>query len=106
MLWPMGRSASYRMMIPEDWKRIRGSGWFRKFKWERCTGSTRMARPHDFFPELRGNALLSQQGAENCSSPVRRRLWSKPFATARAGKPQAFALPVERSYSYCGSSDP
>jgi Zn-dependent M28 family amino/carboxypeptidase len=49
--------------------------------------------PHDFFPELRGNVLLSQKGAETLFAGAPKTL-DEVFAVAKAGKPQGFALPV------------
>lgn len=49
--------------------------------------------PHDFFPEIRGKALLSQQGAELLFTAAPKSL-DEVFATARAGKLQSFALPA------------
>jgi Zn-dependent M28 family amino/carboxypeptidase len=48
--------------------------------------------PHDFFPELRGSALLSEQGVAKLFSGASKTP-EQVFETARAGKPQAFALP-------------
>jgi hypothetical protein len=49
--------------------------------------------PHDFFPELRGNALFSPQGAELVFAGAPKTL-EQVSSAARASKPQAFALPV------------
>jgi len=81
------------IMLPEDQKR---------FAWEWLVPQVQMGEmhwldknrvPHDFFPELRGNALLSQQGAEILFSGAPKTL-EQVFTVARAGNPQAFALPV------------
>lgn len=81
------------IMLPEDWKR---------YPWEWLVPQIQVGEmhwldkngiPHDFFPELRGNALFSSQGAELLFAGAPKTL-DQVFATARASKPQAFALPV------------
>ena len=81
------------IMLPEDWKR---------YPWEWLVPQIKVGEmhwldnggvPHDFFPELRGNALFSPQGAELLFSGAPKTL-EQVFTTARASKPQAFALPV------------
>jgi len=49
--------------------------------------------PHDFFPELRGNVLLSQKGAETLFAGAPKTL-DQVFAAAKASKPQGFTLSV------------
>ena len=81
------------VMLPEDWKR---------YPWEWLVPQIQMGEmhwlnksgvPHDFFPDLRGSALLSQQEAATLFAGAPKTL-EQAFATAKAGKPQAFALPV------------
>lgn len=81
------------IMLPEDWKR---------YPWEWLVPQIQVGEmhwlnkdgiPHDFFPELRGNALLSQQGAERLFAGAPKSV-EQVFATARANKPQAFAFPA------------
>ena len=81
------------IMLPEDWKR---------YPWDwlvpqiqvgemRWLGKDRSASR--LFPGVRGTALLSQQGAETLFAGAPKTL-DQVFDTARAGKPQAFALPA------------
>jgi hypothetical protein len=81
------------IMLPEDWKR---------YSWEWLVPQVQVGEmhwldksgvAHDFFPELRGNALFSQQGANLVFSGAPKTL-DQVFADARASKPQSFALPV------------
>ena len=81
------------IMLPEDWKR---------YPWEWLVPQVQVGEmhwldkngvAHDFFPELRGNALFSQQGANLVFSGAPKTL-DQVFADARASKPQSFALPV------------
>jgi len=81
------------LMIPEDWKR---------YPWEWLVPQIQVGEmhwldknnvPHDFFPELRGNVLLSQHGGELLFAGSPKTL-DQAVADARAGKPQAFAMPV------------
>lgn len=79
--------------LPEDWKR---------FPWDWIVPQVQMGEmhwldkngvPHDFFPELRGGAFFSEQGAKILFTGAPKAL-DEVFAAARASKPQAFALPV------------
>src|SRR5579872_925659 len=78
--------------LPEDWKR---------FPWDWIVPQIQMGEmhwldksgvPHDFFPGLRGGAVMSEHGAEKLFSGSPKPL-ETVFADARKGKPQAFALP-------------
>lgn len=88
-----GAIGTMAMMSPEDWKR---------YPWEWIVPQIQVGemhwldkdeRLHDFFPELRGGALLSQQGADVLFKGAPKTL-DQVFAAAKASKPQAFALPV------------
>lgn len=88
-----GAVGELEVMLPEDAKR---------YPWDWLVPQIQVGEmhwldpdgvPHDFFPEMRGNALLSQQGAETLFAGARKTL-EQVFATAGAGKPQAFALPL------------
>ena len=79
--------------LPEDWKR---------YPWDWIVPQVQMGEmhwldkngvPHDFFPELRGSAFFSEQGAKLLFAGAPTPL-DQVFATARASKPQAFALPL------------
>jgi hypothetical protein len=79
--------------LPEDWKR---------FPWDWIVPQIQMGEmhwtgkdgvPHDFFPALRGQALMSEQGAKILFAGSPQSLDSA-FEAARKSKPQAFALPV------------
>lgn len=78
--------------LPEDWKR---------YPWEWQVPQVQMGEmrwldkgnvPHNFFPGLRGYALLSEQGAPKLFAGAPKTL-DEVFATARASKPQSFTLP-------------
>jgi Peptidase family M28/PA domain len=81
------------LMLPEDFKR---------FPWDWSIPQIQMGEmhwidkngvPNDFFPELRGVALMSEQGAAKVFAGAPKTL-DQVYATARANKPQAFPLPV------------
>jgi Peptidase family M28/PA domain len=81
------------LMTPEDQKR---------YAWDWIVPQVQMGSmewlqnngiPHNTFPELRGGALLSQSGAEKLFAGAGKTL-DQVFETARAGRPQSLALPV------------
>jgi len=81
------------IVLPEDWKR---------YPWDWIVPQVQMGEmhwvgndgvPHDFFPGLRGGAFFSEQGAKTLFEGAPKPL-DEVFATSRASKPQAFALPV------------
>jgi hypothetical protein len=78
---------------PEDWKRYSWEWLVPQIQSGEMHWLDQSGVPHDFFPELRGSALLSQQGAATLFAAAPKTL-EQVFATARAGKPQAFALPI------------
>jgi Peptidase family M28/PA domain len=86
-----GAIGALSIMVPEDWKR---------YPWDWIVPQIQMGEmhwldkggiPHDFFPQLRGNALLSAKTAESVFAGAPHNL-EEVFATARNGKPQAFPL--------------
>jgi peptidase M28-like protein len=88
-----GAVGALGISLPEDWKR---------YPWDWIVPQVQMGEmhwvgkngvPHDFFPGLRGGAFFSEKGAETLFAGSPRKL-DDVFATARASKPQAFALPV------------
>ena len=88
-----GAVGELSIMLPEDWKR---------YPWEWLVPQIQVGEmhwldkngvPHDFFPELRGNALFSEHEGELLFTGAPKTL-DQVLATARASKPQAFALPV------------
>lgn len=88
-----GAIGALSISLPEDWKR---------FPWDWLVPQIQMGEmhwldktgiPHDFFPGLRGQALFSAHGAELLFAGAPRSL-DQTFVDARAGKSQAFALPV------------
>ncbi|HEY6373526.1 MAG TPA: M28 family metallopeptidase [Candidatus Sulfotelmatobacter sp.] len=81
------------MMIPEDWKRYRWEWLVPQVQAGDMHWLDKRGAPHDFFPELRGNALLSGQGAKLLFAGAPKTL-DQAVSDARAGKPQAFAMPV------------
>jgi hypothetical protein len=79
--------------LPEDWQR---------FPWDWLVPQIQMGEmhwvgsngvPHDFVPELRGNAFFSEQGAKILFAGSPKAL-DQVFVSARASRAQAFALPV------------
>jgi len=80
------------IQLPEDWKRYPWDWLVPQIQVGELRWLSKDGVPHDFFPALRGNALLSQQGAEALFAGAPKTL-EQVFDTARAGKPQAFALP-------------
>ncbi len=78
--------------LPEDWKR---------YPWDWIVPQVQMGEmhwldkkgvPHDFYPGVRGGALLSEQGAKKIFAGAPKSL-DEVFDTARKSKPQAFAFP-------------
>lgn len=81
------------IMLPEDWKRYPWEWLVPQIQVGEMHWLDKKGVPHDFFPQLRGNVLLSQQGADKLFAGAPKTL-DQVFAAAKAGKPQAFALPV------------
>jgi hypothetical protein len=81
------------IMLPEDWKRYPWDWLVPQIQAGEMHWLDKDRVPHDFFPELRGGALFSPEGAKLLFAGAPKTL-DDVFATARAGKPQAFALPV------------
>jgi hypothetical protein len=81
------------IMLPEDWKRYPWDWLVPQIQVGEMHWLDKGSVPHDFFPALRGNALLSQQGAETLFAGAPKTL-EQVFSTAKSSKPQGFALPV------------
>lgn len=88
-----GAVGTLAVSLPEDWKR---------YPWDWIVPQIQMGEmhwvgkdgvPHDFFPARRGSALLSEQGAKALFTGSPKAL-DDVWASARAGRLQAFALPV------------
>ena len=88
-----GAIGTLGIALPEDWQR---------FPWDWIVPQIQMGEmhwiahngvPHNFFPELRGNGFFSEQGAKILFSGSPKAL-DQVFASARASRAQAFALPV------------
>jgi hypothetical protein len=88
-----GAVGELSIMMPEDWKRYPWEWLVPQIQVGEMHWLSKSGLPHDFFPELRGNALLSQHGAESVFAGAPKTL-DQIFAGARASKPQGFALPV------------
>ncbi len=86
-----GALGEISIMLPEDWKRYPWDWIVPQIQVGEMHWLDRKGVPHDFFPQLRGNAFLSEKGAETLFTGAPQSL-GQVFATARAGKPQAFAL--------------
>jgi Peptidase family M28 len=81
------------ILLPEDQKRYPWDWLVPQIQVGEMHWLDKSGIPHDFFPELRGNALFSQQGAALLFTDAPKTL-EQVFTTARAGKSQAFALPA------------
>ena len=79
--------------LVEDWKRYPWDWIVPQIKSGGLRWVDKNGAPFNVFPQIRGRAFLSQQGAETLFKGAPKSL-DEVFATARAGKPQAFALPV------------
>jgi len=88
-----GAVGELSIMLPEDWKRWPWDWQVPQFQMGEMHWLDKKSVPHDFFPELRGIALFSQRGAEVLFAGAPYTL-DQVFTTARASKPQAFALPI------------
>jgi len=81
------------IVLPEDWKRYPWDWLVPQIQMGEMHWLDKSGAPHDFFPALRGNVLLSQKGAEALFAGAPKTL-DEVFAVAKSGKPQSFALPV------------
>ena len=88
-----GAVGELSIMLPEDWKRYAWEWLVPQIQAGEMHWLDKSGIPHDFFPELRGNALFSPQGAELVFAGAPKTL-EQVSSAARASKPQAFALPV------------
>lgn len=79
--------------LPEDWKRSPWDWLVPQIQMGEMHWLDKAGIPHDFYPGLRGQALLSAHGAELLFVGAPKSL-DQVFADARASKPQAFDLPV------------
>ncbi len=87
-----GAVGELEISLPEDWKRYPWEWWIPQVQMGEMRWLNKAGVPHDFFPDLRGNALLSEQGAAKLFAGASKTL-DQVFASARANKPQTFALP-------------
>ena len=88
-----GAVGELSIMLPEDWKRYPWDWLVPQIQVGEMHWLDKNGIPHDFFPELRGSALFSPQGAAMLFAGAPKTL-EQVFSTARASKPQAFALPA------------
>jgi len=88
-----GAVGTLSIYLPEDWKRWPWDWTVPQIQVGEMHWLDKNGVPHDFFPELRGNALLSEQGEKLLFTAAPKSL-DEILATARASRPQAFALPV------------
>ena len=88
-----GAIGTLAISLPEDWKR---------YPWDWIVPQVQMGEmhwvakdgvPHDFFPERRGSAFFSEEGAKKLFAGSPKAL-DDVWASARASRPQAFDLPV------------
>jgi len=88
-----GAVGELSIMLPEDWKRYAWEWLVPQIQAGEMHWLDKSGIPHDFFPELRGNALFGPQGAELVFASALKTL-EQVSSAAHASKPQAFALPV------------
>jgi Peptidase family M28 len=88
-----GAIGTISIVLPEDWKRYPWDWIVPQIQMGEMHWLDKAGAPHDFFPALRGNVLLSQKSAETLFAGAPKTL-DEVFAAAKAGKPQGFALPV------------
>ena len=88
-----GAVGAISISLTEDWKRFPWDWIVPQIKAGSLRWLDKNGVPFDFFPQIRGRAFLSQQGAETLFKGAPKSL-DEAFATARAGKPQSFALPA------------
>jgi hypothetical protein len=88
-----GAVGELSIMLPEDWKRYPWEWLVPQIQVGEMHWLDKSGVSHDFFPELRGNALFSPHGEELLFSDAPKTL-DQVLSTARASKPQAFNLPV------------
>jgi len=88
-----GAVGELSIMLPEDWKRYAWEWLVPQIQMGEMHWLDKRGAPHDFFPELRGNALFSPQGGALLFAGAPK-TQEQVFETARASKSQAFALPV------------
>ncbi len=88
-----GAIGTLSIMLPEDWKRYPWDWLVPQIQVGEMHWLNKNGVPHDFFPELRGNALLSEAGEKLLFVGAPKNL-NEVFATAHASKPQAFVLPL------------
>ena len=88
-----GAVGTLLILMPADWKLLPWD-WMvsqipgGEMRWQQNDGA-----PHDYFLELKGNATFSPKGAERLFAGAPRTV-EQVFATAQAGKAQAFAMPI------------
>jgi hypothetical protein len=88
-----GAVGTVEIILPEDFKRFPWDWWVPQVQMGEMHWLNQNSVPHDFFPDLRGNAMLSEPGAAKLFAGAPKTL-DEIFAAARAGKPQAFPLPA------------
>jgi Zn-dependent M28 family amino/carboxypeptidase len=86
-----GAIGTIGIMLPEDWKRDPWDWLVPQIQVGEMHWVDKSGSPHDFFPQLRGNVLVSEPAAPQLFAGAPKTI-DQVFATARAGKPQAFAL--------------
>jgi hypothetical protein len=87
-----GAIGRLEIAMPEDWKRFPWDWIVPQIQSGDMRWLNRDGVPHNFFPQLRGVATLSEQGAAKLFAGAPKTL-EQVFATARASKPQNFELP-------------
>ena len=80
------------ILLPEDWKRYPWEWWVPQVQMGEMRWLDKSGAPHNFFPGLRGFALLSEQCAPRLFAGASHTV-DEVFASARASKPHSFVLP-------------
>jgi peptidase M28-like protein len=81
------------IMMPEDRKRLPWEWFMPQIQMGNTEWLDKDGHPHNAFPELRAYPMLSPSGTEKLFAGAGKTL-DQVFETARAGRPQWFALPV------------
>ena len=87
-----GADGFLEIALPEDWKRQPWDWGVPQLQMGEMHWLDQAGVPHNFFPRLRGSGILSEQGAAKLFADAPQTL-EQVYATARASKPQAFAMP-------------
>ena len=88
-----GAVGTLLVLMPDDWKWLPWDWMVSQVAGGEMHWQEKNGTPHDYFAELKGNATFSPQGADLLFAGAPRTV-EQVFATAKAGQPQAFAMPI------------